>query len=144
MKQAMRGIACVPAGLVFAVPEHADVDTDFANELHTYGIYGQMDHNACLDSNDYSVHPASIGRRVLVRADLDRVQAFCDGDLLADHVRIWATHQTISDPDHVQAAKVLRGKRISTTRPIPEPDVAIRCLDDYDAALGVDLDGGVT
>jgi len=101
------------------------------------------DHYVRLDSNDYSVHPASIGRRVLVRADLQRVQAFSDGQLVADHERIWAVHQTISDPDHVQAAKVLRRKHISTARPIPEPDVAIRCLDDYDTALGVDLDGGV-
>ena len=95
-----------------------------------------------LDSNDYSVHPTVIGRRVLVRADLDRVQAFCDGELVADHERIWATHQTISDPDHVQAAKVLRRKHISAARPIPEPEVAIRSLHDYDTALGVDLDGG--
>jgi hypothetical protein len=28
------------------VPAHADVDTDFANELHIYGIYGQKDYNA--------------------------------------------------------------------------------------------------
>jgi transposase len=101
------------------------------------------DHYVRLDSNDYSVHPASIGRRVLVRADLQRVQAFCDGQLVADHERIWAAHQTLCDPDHVQAAKVLRRKHISTARPIPEPDVAIRCLDYYDTALGVDLDGGV-
>jgi hypothetical protein len=80
---------------------------------------------------------------VLVRADLDRVQAFCDGERVADHERSWATHQTVSDPTHVKAAKVLCRKRISNARPIPEPDVAIRCLDDYDTALGVDLDGGV-
>jgi transposase len=101
------------------------------------------DYYVRLDSNDYSVHPASIGRRVLVRADLDRVQAFSDGQRVADHERIWAVHQTISDPDHVQAAKVLRRNHISAARAIPEPDVAIRCLDDYDTALGVDLDGGV-
>lgn len=101
------------------------------------------DHYVRLDGNDYSVHPAAVGRRVLVRADLHRVQAFCDGQQVADHARIWATHQTISDPVHVEAAKVLRRKRISTAQPIAEPDVMIRCLDDYDAALGVDLDGGV-
>jgi transposase len=100
------------------------------------------DHYVRLDSNDYSVHPAVIGRRVLVRADLDRVQAFSDGELVADHERIWAKHQTISDADHVQAAKVLRRKHISAARPIPEPEVAIRSLHDYDSALGVDLDGG--
>lgn len=32
--------------LVFAAPAAADPDTDFANELHTYGIYGQKDYNA--------------------------------------------------------------------------------------------------
>lgn len=101
------------------------------------------DHYVRLDSNDYSVHPAAVGRRVLVRADLDRVQAFCDGERIAEHQRVWAVHQTISDPAHVEAAKVLRRKHINAARPIPEPDVAIRCLDDYDAALGVDLDGGV-
>ncbi len=37
--------AIVPA-LVFAAPAHADPDVDFANELHTYGIYGQKDYNA--------------------------------------------------------------------------------------------------
>jgi hypothetical protein len=28
-------------------------------------------------------------------------------------------------------------------RPVTEPDVQIRCLDDYDTALGLDADGGV-
>jgi hypothetical protein len=32
--------------LTFAAPAQADPDTDFANELHTYGIYGQKDYNA--------------------------------------------------------------------------------------------------
>jgi Protein of unknown function (DUF732) len=46
MKRVILGIGCLAAGLVFAAPAHADVDTDFANELHTYGIYGQKDRNA--------------------------------------------------------------------------------------------------
>ena len=37
------------------------------------------DHYVRLDSNDYSVHPAVIGRRIEVVADLDRVQVFCEG-----------------------------------------------------------------
>jgi transposase len=101
------------------------------------------DHYVRLDANDYSVHPMGIGRRVLVRADLDRVQVFCDGELAADHQRVWAVHQTISDPAHVEAAKVLRRNRISAARSMPEPQVQVRELSDYDAALGVDLDGGV-
>ena len=46
-----------------------------------------------------SVHPAGIGGWVLVRADSDRVQVFCD--VATDHQQIWAAHQTISDPTHV-------------------------------------------
>jgi transposase len=51
-----------------------------------------------LDSNDYSVHPAVIGRRIEITAGLDRVRLACDGRLVADHERVWAKHQTISDP----------------------------------------------
>ena len=99
------------------------------------------DHYIRFDSNDYSVHPGVIGRRIEVVADLARVRAFCDGRLVADHQRIWGWHQTISDPEHVAAGKLLRRERVGVLRPVTEPDVQIRCLDDYDQALG--LDGGV-
>jgi hypothetical protein len=36
------------AAVLLAPPAHADVDTDFANQLHGYGIYGQKDYNAWL------------------------------------------------------------------------------------------------
>jgi len=36
------------ATVTLAAPAHADVDTDFANQLHGYGIYGQKDYNAWL------------------------------------------------------------------------------------------------
>jgi hypothetical protein len=35
----------VPA-LAVAAPAHSDPDTDFYNELHIYGIYGEKDYNA--------------------------------------------------------------------------------------------------
>jgi len=38
--------AAIAPALMFAAPAHADPDTDFANELHTYGIYAQKDYNA--------------------------------------------------------------------------------------------------
>ena len=82
-----------------------------------------------------------IGRRVEVVADLERVRVFCDGRTVADHERVWAKHQTISDPEHVAAARLLRRERSGLVRPAPEPEVEIRCLADYDEALGVD--GGV-
>jgi transposase len=96
------------------------------------------DHYIRLDSNDYSVHPAIIGRRIEVVADLERVRVFCDGRTVADHQRVWAGHQTISDPEHVAAARLLRRERIGLVRPAAEPEVEIRCLADYDTALGVD------
>jgi len=99
------------------------------------------DHYIRLDSNDYSVHPAVIGRRVEVAADLARVRVFCDGRAVADHARVWAKHQTISDPEHVAAATLLRRDRIGLVRPSAQTEVEVRALTDYDAALGID--GGV-
>jgi hypothetical protein len=40
------GISLAAAALLSAAPAQADVDTDFTNELHIYGIYGQKDYNA--------------------------------------------------------------------------------------------------
>lgn len=42
----MTSIALTVPAQVLAAPAHADPDTDFANELHIYGIYGQKDYNA--------------------------------------------------------------------------------------------------
>lgn len=99
------------------------------------------DYYVRLDSNDYSVDPAVIGRRIEVVADLERVRVFCDAKLVADHERIWARHQTLTDAAHRRAAIALRRDRLHVVRPPAEPDVQIRCLADYDDALG--LDGGI-
>lgn len=94
------------------------------------------DHYVRLDSNDYSVHPAAIGRRIEITADLDRVRVSCDGTTVADHDRAWARHQTITDPAHLAAARALRQDRREVIRPAAGPAVEIRRLADYDAALG--------
>jgi transposase len=99
------------------------------------------DHYVRLDANDYSVHPAAIGRRIEVVADLGRVRVLCEGKVAASHERAWAWHQTISDPAHVEAARAMRQQRARVLRPVREPEVEQRCLADYDAALG--LEGGV-
>ncbi len=101
------------------------------------------DHYIRLDSNDYSVHPAVVGRRVEIRADLERVQAFSDGRLVADHLRCWARHQTISDPVHLQAAAQLRHDRAvrQAADHRDQGEVQLRCLADYDAAFGLDTEG---
>jgi len=101
------------------------------------------DHYVRLDGNDYSVHPAVIGRRIEVIAGLDRVRAVCDGRAVADHERVWAWHQTITDPAHQAAAKALRRQRAGALRPVGEPQVEQRNLADYDTALGLSADGGV-
>jgi hypothetical protein len=102
------------------------------------------DHYIRLDSNDYSVHPAVVGRRVEIRADLERVWVWCDGRLVADHVRCWARHQTLSDPAHLQAAAQLRHQRAVLARhPDHAEEVQLRCLADYDAAFGLDDGQGV-
>jgi transposase len=94
-----------------------------------------------LDSNDYSVHPSVIGRRIEVFADLDRVRAYCDGMIVADHPRVWARHQSLTLPEHEQAARQLRRDRIGLARPAAESEVEVRCLGDYDTALGLDQAG---
>jgi transposase len=95
------------------------------------------DHYVRLDSNDYSVHPAVIGRRIEVVAGLDRVRAWCGGQLVADHERAWSWHQVITDPEHKAAAVALRRQRVGMLRPVgPEPEVEQRSLSVYDALAG--------
>ena len=99
------------------------------------------DHYIRLDSNDYSVHPAVIGRRIEVVADLDRLKVFCDGKTVADHERVWAWHQTITDPEHLAAARAMRRERLEVVHPPVHAEVETRRLADYDTLLGID--GGV-
>ncbi|MDR3661104.1 MAG: DUF732 domain-containing protein [Mycobacterium sp.] len=50
--RAVHALAAASVGLLAAVANsgtaYADPDTDFANQLHTYGIYGPKDYNAWL------------------------------------------------------------------------------------------------
>ena len=45
------GIIVLIAGLAVVRPAHADPDTDYANQLHGYGIYGPKDYNAWIGKN---------------------------------------------------------------------------------------------
>jgi transposase len=104
------------------------------------------DHYVRLDANDYSVHPAVVGRRVELAGDLDRVRVLCEGRVVAEHVRCWARHQTISDPAHLEAAAKLRHDRAAVNaaaRRRDHAEVQLRCLADYDAAFGLDDGQGV-
>ena len=48
MKPTMLAATVVAMAIALAAPAHADDDTEFANQLHTYGIYGPRDYNAWL------------------------------------------------------------------------------------------------
>jgi hypothetical protein len=108
------------------------------------------DYYVRIDSSDYSVDPAVIGRFVDVYADLSRVEVRHQGRLVAAHDRVWARGMTITDPAHVSAAKVLR-EQFQRPRPAADPldpdeELArdlTRDLADYDRAFGL-VDGALT
>jgi transposase len=93
------------------------------------------DHYVRVLGSDYSVHPAAIGRRVEVRADLETVTVTCGGELVARHARSLRRHRTVTDPAHAAAAARLRAA-FRAPRPA-EPDVEVRDLAAYDRAFGV-------
>ncbi len=103
------------------------------------------DYYVRLDTNDYSVNPAVIGRLVDVSADLDRVRVRADGRIVAEHPRVWARGTTLTDPTHVETAAVLR-RRFQQDRRLVVGDPArdlVRDLADYDRAFGLtDTDTG--
>jgi transposase len=108
------------------------------------------DYYVRLDSNDYSVDPAVIGRFVDVTADLSRVEVRHEGRLVAAHDRVWARGMTITDPAHVATAKVLREQfqrpRPTSSAADPHEELArdlTRDLADYDRAFGL-IDGALT
>lgn len=61
-----------------------------------------------VETNDYSVNPRFVGRRVDITLTLDEVVVCCDGTEVARHRRCVASHQTILAAEH---ARVLRQMR---------------------------------
>lgn len=98
------------------------------------------DYYVRMGSNDYSVHPQAIGRFVDVSADLGTVRISLDGRIVGDHARSWGTGLTITDTDHVEAARTLR-KAFQNPEPVGD-GAGLRDLADYDRAFGVMLDDG--
>jgi hypothetical protein len=96
------------------------------------------DHYVRVDSNDYSVHPAAVGRRVEVTADLDKVVVTLQGGEIARHERCWADHQSLTDPAHATAASELRQSRRLVAVPAIDTDVEHRSLADYDRMFDLD------
>jgi hypothetical protein len=94
------------------------------------------DYYVRLDTNDYSVDPAMIGRLVDVHADLERVKVRVESRIVANHRRVWARHTTVTDPAHVEIAAGLRRQFQHPNRPSRSEDLA-RDLADYDRAFGL-------
>jgi hypothetical protein len=82
-----------------------------------------------IDTNDYSLDPTFVGRRVEVRADGCEIRAVVldTGELACEHQRSFAKHRTITALSH---ARRLRDGR----RPAETP-VEVRPLARYDALI---------
>ncbi len=87
------------------------------------------------DTNDYSVNPRYVGRRIEVRADLEAIVVSCDGQEITRHSRCYASHESHLLPAHARTLRQMRAERA----PVPaiETEVEERDLSDYDRALGV-------
>lgn len=107
------------------------------------------DYYVRVDTNDYSVDPHVIGRIVDVTADLDRVKVRLAGPeggsrVVTEHDRVWARNTTLTDPDHVHAAALLR-KQFQQPQQFRHRAVGsggdgedlVRDLSDYDRAFGL-------
>lgn len=137
-----RVLGCAPADRIDAdraamapLPPIAEQTLGWRNRIRL-----PRDHYVRIDSCDYSVDPAVIGRMVDVRADLGRVTVTCDGRLVACHDRSWVAHQTLTDPEHKAAADVMRAERLRARLAAPPAAVEVeqRDLSRYDALLGGD------
>jgi len=85
------------------------------------------------DTNDYSIDPRVVGRRVEVTIDQRNVSAYCldTGEVVASHRRCFAKRCTLTDRDHQALLDVLRGRR----RPHNEVEVDERPLALYDTLI---------
>jgi transposase len=83
-----------------------------------------------VDTNDYSLNPALVGRRVEVSVDQRQVTAIAldTGELACRHARCFARHRTITALEHARTLKTQR-------RPPVETPVEVRPLARYDALI---------
>jgi transposase len=95
------------------------------------------DYYVRLDTNDYSVDPAVVGRMVDVAADLHRVRVRAEGRLVAEHARIWARGAIITDSAHVQSAARMRKQFQQPRAVVGATEDLARDLSDYDRAFGL-------
>jgi transposase len=90
------------------------------------------DHFVRVETNDYSVNPRFVGRRVDVRVTLDEVVVTCEGTEVARHRRCLAKHQTLILPEHMRALRAMRAEAELAARPPADAFVEERDLSIYD------------
>ncbi len=77
-----------------------------------FGLRLARDHYVRVDTNDYSVNPRFVGRRIEVRVDPASVSATCDGTEVARHARCLARHQSLLAPEHSRVLAAMRAERL--------------------------------
>jgi len=92
------------------------------------------DHWVRHQTNDYSVHPKAVGRRVQVRADDAQLVVTLGTEVVARHVRVLASHVTVTDPVHDRAREAARA--LASVPKVAEVGVEVRDLAVYDRATG--------
>ncbi len=93
------------------------------------------DHYVRVDTNDYSVNPRFVGRRVDVQVTLDEVTMTCDGAEVARHRRCLAKHQTLLAPAHARILRQMRAETVAVKA--VEVTVEERDLGIYDQLVEV-------
>jgi transposase len=83
-----------------------------------------------VDTNDYSLDPRLVGRRVELRVSQRELVAVAleTGELACQHPRSFARHRTITALEHARTLRELRGAP-------PEPEVETRPLARYDQLI---------
>jgi len=96
-----------------------------------FSIRLPRDHYVRVESNDYSVDPRYVGRRVEVAVTLEEVVVNCQGIEIARHRRFLGKHQTLLAVAHARALRRMR-EEAETAVAATDTDVEERDLTVYD------------
>jgi len=108
------------------LPEHApDVDRRWVTRV-------APDPYLRVDTNDYSLDPNLVGRRVEVRASQREMTAVAldTGELACRHERSFAKHRTITALEHARTLRERRGERVPADVVVEQRPLAV-----YDALI---------
>ena len=90
------------------------------------------DHYVRVDTNDYSVNPRFVGRRVDIRVTLEEVIVTCDSTEVARHRRCLARHQSVLAADHARVLRTMRAEAALAAQADEGLEVEERDLSVYD------------